>query len=92
MSTPRKVSALITVTGHDKPGVTSALFEVLSGHKVELLNVEQVVIRARLTLGVLVTAPVEVVEGKAFRDEVEAAINSVGLDVSIERSDEERGG
>ncbi|MDT5227755.1 MAG: phosphoserine phosphatase [Mycobacterium sp.] len=90
VSTPRKVSALITVTGHDKPGVTSALFGVLSGHKVELLNVEQVVIRARLTLGVLVTAPVEVVEGKPFRDEVEAAINSVGLDVSIERSDDLR--
>jgi phosphoserine phosphatase len=90
VSTPRKVSALITVTGHDKPGVTSALFEVLAGHKVELLNVEQVVIRARLTLGVLVTAPVEVVEGKTFRDEVEAAIHSVGLDVSIERSDDLR--
>jgi phosphoserine phosphatase len=90
VSTPRKVSALITVTGHDKPGVTSALFEVLSGHKVELLNVEQVVIRARLTLGVLVTAPAEVVEGKAFRDEVEAAIHSAGLAVSIERSDDLR--
>jgi phosphoserine phosphatase len=84
------VSALITVTGHDKPGVTSALFEVLAGHKVELLNVEQVVIRARLTLGVLVTAPVEVVEGKTFRDEVESAIHSLGLEVSIERSDDLR--
>ncbi len=48
---------LITVTGHDQPGVTSALFEVLSRHKVELLNVEQVVIRGRLTLGVLVAGP-----------------------------------
>jgi phosphoserine phosphatase len=55
-----------------------------------LLNVEQVVIRARLTLGVLVTAPAEVVEGKAFRDEVEAAIHSAGLAVSIERSDDLR--
>ena len=55
-----KVSVLITVTGHDQPGVTSALFEVLSRHKVELLNVEQVVIRGRLTLGVLVAAPPEV--------------------------------
>ena len=44
---------MITVTGHDKPGVTSALFEVLSGHKVELLNVEQVVIRGELILAVL---------------------------------------
>ena len=88
MSTPRKVSALITVTGHDKPGVTSALFEVLSGHEVELLNVEQVVIRNRLTLGVLVSAPLDVAEGTALRDEVEAAIHGVGLDVSIERSDD----
>ena len=88
MSTPRKVSALITVTGHDKPGVTSALFEVLSGHEVELLNVEQVVIRNRLTLGVLVSAPLDVAEGTAFRDEVEAAIHGVGLDVTIERSDD----
>jgi phosphoserine phosphatase len=90
VSTPPKVSALITVTGHDKPGVTSALFGVLSEHKVELLNVEQVVIRGRLTLGVLVTAPAEVVDGQAFRDEVEAAVHSVGLDVTIERSDELR--
>jgi phosphoserine phosphatase len=88
VSTPRKVSALITVTGVDKPGVTSALFEVLSGHKVELLNVEQVVIRGRLTLGVLVSAPLEAAEGRALRDEVEAAIHAVGLDVSIERSDD----
>ena len=88
MNTPRKVSALITVTGHDKPGVTSALFEVLSGHEVELLNVEQVVIRNRLTLGVLVSAPLDVAEGRALRDEVEAAIHGVGLDVSIERSDD----
>jgi phosphoserine phosphatase len=88
VSEPRKVSALITVTGHDRPGVTSALFEVLSGHKVELLNVEQVVIRGRLTLGVLVSAPLEVAEGRALRDEVEAAIHAVGLDVSIERSDD----
>src|SRR6201992_3618768 len=85
---PRMVSALITVTGVDKPGVTSALFGVLSEHKVELLNVEQVVIRGRLTLGVLVTAPAEVVDGQGFRDEVEAAVHSVGLDVTIERSDD----
>jgi phosphoserine phosphatase len=82
------VSALITVTGVDKPGVTSALFEVLAGHKVELLNVEQVVIRGRLTLGVLVSAPREVAEGKALQAEVEAAIHGVGLDVSIDHSDD----
>ncbi|RWA17116.1 phosphoserine phosphatase SerB [Mycolicibacterium elephantis] len=80
-------SLLITVTGRDQPGVTSALFEVLSRHNVDLLNVEQVVIRGRLTLGVLVAAPGDVAAGTQLRDEVTAAIHGVGLDVTIEPSD-----
>ncbi len=88
MSKSPKVSVLVTVTGVDKPGVTSALFEVLSGHDVELLNVEQVVIRGRLTLGVLVSAGLDAHEGKALRDELEAAVHGMGLDVTIERSDD----
>ena len=87
ISTP-KVSVLITVTGVDQPGVTSALFEVLSKHGVELLNVEQVVIRRRLTLGVLVSCAQDVADGGALRDDVEAAIHGVGLDVTVERSND----
>jgi phosphoserine phosphatase len=83
-----KVSVLITVTGADQPGVTSALFEVLSRHKVELANVEQVVIRGRLTLGVLVAGPDEVASGAELREEVQSAIRDFGLDVTIERSDD----
>ncbi|MCV7424875.1 phosphoserine phosphatase SerB [Mycobacterium yunnanensis] len=82
------VSVLITVTGVDQPGVTSALFEVLSRHKVDLLNVEQVVIRNRLTLGVLVAGPADVVGGSQLRDEVTGAIRAVGLDVTIDSSDD----
>ncbi|WP_211370740.1 phosphoserine phosphatase SerB [Nonomuraea turkmeniaca] len=46
---------LITLTGPDRPGVTSRLFSVLSGFPVTVSDIEQVVIRSRLTLGVLVT-------------------------------------
>ncbi|MEH3132855.1 MAG: phosphoserine phosphatase SerB [Mycolicibacterium neoaurum] len=81
-------SLLITVTGVDQPGVTSALFEVLSRHRVELLNVEQVVIRNRLTLGVLVSVDTPVADEARFADEIRAAIHGVGLDVTIERSDD----
>ncbi|OBI03020.1 phosphoserine phosphatase [Mycolicibacter nonchromogenicus] len=83
-----KVPVLITVTGVDQPGVTSALFEVLSRHQVELLNVEQVVVRGRLTLGVLVSVEPQVADGAEFADEITAAIRGVGLDVTIERSDD----
>ena len=88
VSTSPKVSVLITVTGADQPGVTSALFEVLSRHGVELLNVEQVVIRGRLTLGVLVSCPLEVADSTALRHDVESAIRALRLDVSIERSND----
>ncbi|MBW0019529.1 MAG: phosphoserine phosphatase SerB [Mycobacterium sp.] len=88
MNTSPKVTVLITVTGVDQPGVTSALFEVLARHGVELLNVEQVVIRRRLTLGVLVSGPPEVADGAALRGDVEAAIRGLGLDVTIVRSDD----
>ncbi|MFI5507407.1 phosphoserine phosphatase SerB [Mycobacterium sp. NPDC051804] len=89
MGSPRaRSSLLITVTGPDQPGVTSALFEVLSRHKVELLNVEQVVIRGRLTLGVLVAAAQQITGGAELRSEVRSAIQDFGLDVTIEPSDD----
>lgn len=86
--TMSKVSVLITVTGVDQPGVTSALFEVLARHEVDLLNVEQVVIRGRLTLGVLVSGRADIADGVQLREDVTDAIHRVGLDVTIERSDD----
>ena len=46
------------------------------------------VIRGRLTLGVLVSAAPDVADDSALRDEVEAAIHQLGLDATIERSDD----
>src|SRR5215467_2263057 len=86
--TMSKVSVLITVTGVDQPGVTSALFEVLSRHGVELLNVEQVVIRGRLTLGVLLCCPPAVADAGVLRHDVESAVRAMGLDVTVEPSDD----
>jgi phosphoserine phosphatase len=86
--TVEKVSVLLTVTGPDRPGVTSALFEVLSLYSVELLNVEQVVIRDRLTLGVLVSGPPDLADGPGLRNDVTETIARLGLDVVIERSDD----
>jgi phosphoserine phosphatase len=48
---------LITLTGKDRPGVTSLVFDTLAGFGVEVLDVEQIVLRQRLILGLLVTLP-----------------------------------
>lgn len=86
--TKPSVSVLITVTGIDQPGVTSALFRVLSSYQVELLNVEQVVIRDRLTLGVMVLAQPDVVDSDQLRVDVTDAVGQLGLDATVERSDD----
>jgi phosphoserine phosphatase len=72
---------LITVTGPDKPGVSSALFAVLTKHGVHLLDVEQVVIRGRLTLGVLVNAHHD---PEGLQEYVEQAMASVAMHVDVE--------
>lgn len=46
---------LITVTGRDRPGVTSGLFDVLAPMGARVLDMEQVVIHGRLVLGLLVS-------------------------------------
>jgi phosphoserine phosphatase len=71
---------LVTVTGRDRPGVTAALFDALTGYDVEVLDVEQVVIRGRLLLGVLV-APGG--EEAGLRAAVARAAHETGMDVEI---------
>jgi phosphoserine phosphatase len=78
---PGDTTVLITVTGPDKPGVTSVLMGALAGERVSLLDVEQVVIRGRLTLGVLVAA---VGDPERLQEVVEQAMASIGIDVIVE--------
>ncbi|HEV7907961.1 MAG TPA: phosphoserine phosphatase SerB [Pseudonocardiaceae bacterium] len=81
MSTPSATPVLITVTGPDKPGVSSVLFAVLSRHGVEVLDVEQVVIRGRLVLGVLVAADRD---PEGLQEAVEQAMATVSMHVEVE--------
>lgn len=46
---------LITITGADRPGVTTALLEALAPSGFAVLDIEQVVIRGHLVLGLLLS-------------------------------------
>jgi phosphoserine phosphatase len=78
---PSATPVLITVTGPDKPGVSSVLFAVLTRHGVEILDVEQVVIRGRLVLGVLVSADRD---PEGLQEAVEQAMATVAMQVEVE--------
>ncbi|MGI5128458.1 phosphoserine phosphatase SerB [Pseudonocardia sp. CA-107938] len=78
MPTPAGTSVLVTVTGPDRPGVSSVLFAALIRHGVDLLDVEQVVIRGRLTLGALVSTQHD---PEALQEAVEQAMASIHMHV-----------
>lgn len=91
MSTPQQsTTVLITVTGKDKPGVSSVLFAALTSHGVDILDVEQVVIHGRLILGALVATTRDPEE---LQESVEQAMATVGMavDVRIGAEDEDAG-
>ena len=50
---PTATTTLLTLTGPDRPGVTTRLFAALTATGAPVLDVEQVVIRGQLILGVL---------------------------------------
>ncbi|HEY0811693.1 MAG TPA: phosphoserine phosphatase SerB [Pseudonocardia sp.] len=80
-------TVLITVSGPDRPGVSSVLFAALTRHGVDLLDVEQVVVRGRLTLGALVVAHHD---PEALQEAVEQAMASIAMQVetSLEADDD----
>lgn len=80
-------SILVTVTGRDRPGVTSALFASLAAHDVEVLDIEQVVIRGRLVLGVLVALHGEPAR---LRRAVSTCCEALGMDAEVLLADTPR--
>jgi phosphoserine phosphatase len=75
----KKRTLLITLTGRDRPGVTSRLFTILSSFPVTVADVEQVVIRGRLVLGVLVAYGPDTDVGKVL-----AATEELAADLGME--------
>jgi phosphoserine phosphatase len=67
---------LLTVTGDDRPGVTTAVFDALALPGIEVLDVEQVVVRGHLSLAVLVSAGSD--EGRAM-----AGVHAVGKQLGL---------
>jgi phosphoserine phosphatase len=78
---PTSTPVLITVTGPDKPGVSSVLFAVLTRHGVEILDVEQVTIRGQLVLGVLVGTDHD---PEGLQEAIEQAMATVTMHVTVE--------
>lgn len=82
MNDVRPDTLLITLTGKDRPGVTASIFATLARAGVEVVDLEQIILRRRLILGVLVTAPRDPKKLTAAIRETAAAVD---MTVEVER-------
>lgn len=81
----KPTTVLVTLTGRDRPGVTAAFFATLAAHDVEIRDVEQVVVRDRLLLGVLLDLQGD---PATLRASVTRAAQALGMESEVVVADE----
>src|SRR5690349_13785375 len=54
---PRNAQVIVTVSGPDRPGITARLTGILAQMSARLIDIEQVVVRDQLSLGMLIDIP-----------------------------------
>jgi phosphoserine phosphatase len=70
-------TVLVTLTGADQSGVSTRLFEQLANFEIEVIDVEQLIVRGRLILSALVTVPDDMTS-------FERTMRNVGDEFSLE--------
>jgi len=75
-------TGLILVSGQDKPGVTQHLMKVLSEFVVKIIDIEQIVIRDRLLLTVLIS--LDQGHAEAVVEDLNELQATLGLDIAID--------
>jgi len=75
---------LITLSGKDRPGVTRTLFRALADHPVQVIDVEQIVVRGRLVLAVLVGVTTQDGDLTGAEAAAVAVGEALGMDVAIQ--------
>ena len=79
-------TGLILVSGIDSPGITKTLFDALAPFAVTILDIEQVVIRGRLILTVLISLNPD--HAQAIDDDLELCAQSLNVDIATSFSEQ----
>jgi phosphoserine phosphatase len=75
-------TGLILVSGEDRPGITESLMKTLSQFSVSIIDIEQLVIRDRLLLTVLIS--LDEAHAEAVTTDLNALQEQIGLDIAID--------
>jgi len=80
-------TGLILVSGEDRPGITEKLMSLLSEFSISILDIEQLVIRGRLILTVLIG--LDESHAAAIAADLELLEKEIGLDIAIDFAPEQ---
>jgi len=73
-------TGLVLLSGVDKPGITQALFNTLAPFKISILDIEQVVIKDRLILTVLISLNPD--HQEAIEEDLQKIASEIGVDIA----------
>lgn len=83
MNAPRTRKVLVTVAGHDTPGITAKLTGILEESDARLEDIEQVVVHGHLTLCFVVSVVGARHQGDAVLKDLLFAAKDMGLDLDF---------
>ncbi|WP_026117985.1 phosphoserine phosphatase SerB [Nocardiopsis alkaliphila] len=78
---------LVTMTGHDRPGISARLLSTLSVFPVTIVDLEQVVLGGRLVLGTVLEVDDRVAPGVSHQrvyEEVRSALDKTAIDLDMD--------
>lgn len=81
-------TGLILLTGVDSPGISAALFSTLEPFSLTILDVEQIVIRSRFILTVLIEA--DPAHAKSIEEDLNICAERLRVDVAVSFSNESK--
>jgi len=78
---------LITLSGQDKPGLTSQVTQILAGYAINVLDIGQAVIHDTLSLGILIEVP-EQIDASPVKQDIQRKADALDLKAYFSSIDE----
>jgi len=77
----QRFTGLILLSGVDSPGITSALFSTLEPFSITVIDIEQVIIRSRLILTVLID--LNPAHASAIEEDLNVCAKTLNVDIAV---------
>lgn len=79
--------AIITVLGHDRPGIVAAVSTELSERSANILDISQTILQGTFTMTMLVDLAPSDVEFSQLQEQLESLSKEIGVQITMQREE-----